>query len=99
LLELGPRAVIIKKGEHGALMFTSDGLFCAPSYPLDCVTDPTGAGDSFAGALIGHLAKTGDLSDANLRRAIVYGSVVASTTVQGFSLHALKQLVADEVER
>jgi len=99
LLELGPRAVIIKKGEHGALMFSSDGLFSAPSFPLERVTDPTGAGDSFAGAFIGHLAKSDDLSQENLRRAVVYGSVVASTTVQDFSLAALRQLNIEEVER
>jgi sugar/nucleoside kinase (ribokinase family) len=100
LMELGPRAVIIKKGEHGALMFSSDdGLFAAPCYPLDRVTDPTGAGDSFAGALIGYLAKTNDISAQNLRRAVVYGSVVASTTVQDFSLAALRQVSQEEVER
>lgn len=98
LLELGPRAIIIKKGEHGALMFTAEGLFAAPSYPVHEVVDPTGAGDSFAGSFIGYLAKTGDVSMANLRRAIVYGSVVASTTVQDFSLAALRGLTRDQVE-
>jgi len=98
LLELGPRAIIIKKGEHGALMFGRDGMFAAPSFPLDQVVDPTGAGDSFAGAFIGYLAKTDDLSAENLRRAVVYGSVVASTTVQDFSLASLKALTADVVE-
>lgn len=99
LLEMGPRAVIIKKGEHGALMFSSEGLFSAPSYPLEQVTDPTGAGDSFAGAFIGYLAKTNDDSIENLRRAVVYGSVVASTTVQDFSLASLRELTKEEVER
>jgi sugar/nucleoside kinase (ribokinase family) len=100
LLESGPKHVIIKKGEHGALLFSQDGsLFVAPPYPIEEVVDPTGAGDSFAGALIGYLAQTDDLSIENLRRAVVYGSVVASTTVQGFSLQALRVLDMQEVER
>ena len=107
LLTLGPRAVIIKKGEHGALLFTrgehvpplSGGveIFAAPSYPLEQVIDPTGAGDSFAGALIGYLAKTDDTSLQNLRRAVVYGSVVASATVQDFSLSSLAALTPEAV--
>lgn len=100
LLESGPKHVIIKKGEHGAMLFSQDGsLFVAPPYPIEEVVDPTGAGDSFAGALIGYLAKTDDLSIENLRRAVVYGSVVASTTVQGFSLEALRVLDMQEVEQ
>ncbi len=99
LLTLGPRAVIVKKGEHGALMFTADGIFAAPSYPLEQVVDPTGAGDSFAGAFMGYLAKTDDISPENLRRAIVYGSVVASTTVQDFSLSSLAALTPEHVEQ
>ena len=98
LLKLGPRAVIIKKGEHGALMFSEEGIFATPSYPLEAVIDPTGAGDSFAGALIGYLAKTNDLSYANLRRAVVYGGAVASTTVQDFSLASLRKLTPSDVE-
>jgi sugar/nucleoside kinase (ribokinase family) len=99
LQKLGPKHVVIKKGEHGALMFSKDELFSAPSFPLENVVDPTGAGDSFAGSLIGYLAKSGDLSRENLRRAVVYGSVVASTTVQDFSLAALKALNYEEVQR
>ena len=103
LKKLGPRHVIIKKGEHGALMFSSDEngdeeLFAAPSFPLDEVVDPTGAGDSFAGSLMGYLARSGDLSRENLCRAVVYGSVVASTTVQDFSLSALRNLSPQAVE-
>ena len=98
LLKLGPRAVIIKKGEHGSLMFSQEGLFAAPSFPIEEVVDPTGAGDSFAGSLIGYLAKTGDVSYGNLRRAVVYGGSVASTTVQDFSLAALKALKPEQVE-
>lgn len=99
LRELGPRYVIIKKGEHGALLFSDEGIFASVSYPLDKVVDPTGAGDSFAGSLIGYLAKTGDISLENIKRAVVYGSVVASTTVQDFSLASLKALTTEEVER
>lgn len=99
LRELGPKHVIIKKGEHGALLFSEEGIFASVSYPLEQVVDPTGAGDSFAGSLIGYLAKTGDTSLDNLKRAIVYGSVVASTTVQDFSLASLKVLTLNEVEQ
>ncbi len=99
LLGLGPRAIIIKKGEHGSMMLTRDALFSVPAYPLDAVVDPTGAGDTFAGSIMGYLAKTGDLSDANLRRAIVYGGAVASCTVQQFSLGGVRDLGMEEVER
>ena len=99
LLDLGPRAIIIKKGEHGSMMITRDALFSVPAYPLEEVVDPTGAGDTFAGSIMGYLAKTGDLSDANLRRAIVYGGAVASCTVQQFSLGGVRDLTMDEVER
>ena len=99
LLDLGPRAIIIKKGEHGSLMITRDALFSVPAYPLDQVVDPTGAGDTFAGSIMGYLAKSGDLSDANLRRAIVYGGAVASCTVQQFSLGGVRDLKMEEVER
>ena len=99
LLTMGPKYVIIKKGEHGALLFSDEGIFASVSYPLEKVVDPTGAGDSFAGSLIGYLARTNDTSLENLKRAIVYGSVVASTTVQGFSLSTLRELKIEEVER
>ncbi len=99
LLKLGPRAVIIKKGEHGALMFSEEGLFSAPSFPIGRVVDPTGAGDSFAGSFTGYLASTGDLSYQNLRRAVVYGGSVASVTVQDFSLQSLRALEMSEVEK
>lgn len=99
LLELGPRAVIVKKGEHGALMFSAEGLFAAPSFPIEAVVDPTGAGDSFAGSFTGFLAASGDVSYENLKRAVVYGGAVASTTVQDFSLASLKSLDKAEVER
>jgi sugar/nucleoside kinase (ribokinase family) len=99
LKKLGPKHVIIKKGEHGALLFSDGELFASVSYPLEKVVDPTGAGDSFAGSLIGYLAKTGDTSLENLRRAVVYASVVASSTVQDFSTQSLAALTSEEVER
>jgi sugar/nucleoside kinase (ribokinase family) len=99
LLELGPRAVIVKKGEHGALMFTREGLFATPTYPLEQVVDPTGAGDSFAGSLMGFLAQSGDLSLENLKRAVVMGGAVASVTVEDFSLASLRALQKEEAQR
>lgn len=99
LLELGPRAVIVKKGEHGALMFTREGLFSTPTYPLERVVDPTGAGDSFAGSLMGFLAQSGDLSLENLKRAVVMGGAVASVTVEDFSLASLRALQKEEAQR
>ncbi|RYG64629.1 sugar kinase [bacterium] len=98
LLELGPRAVIVKKGEHGALMFSAEGIFSAPSYPIEEVVDPTGAGDSFAGSFTAYLASTGDLSYENLKKAVVYGGSVASVTVQDFSLNSLKALTKEQVQ-
>ena len=73
IMSRGPKHVIIKKGEHGAFMFTESTIFFAPAYPLESVFDPTGAGDSFAGGFMGYLARTGDVSEANLRRAVVFG--------------------------
>ena len=99
LLNLGPRVAIIKKGEHGALLFSGDDIFSAPTYPIEEVVDPTGAGDSFAGAFTGFLAQSGDLSLENMRRAVVYGACVASTTVEKFSLESLAVLNIEEVER
>jgi sugar/nucleoside kinase (ribokinase family) len=100
LIELGCRGVIVKKGEHGAICFTAASTFAAPSYPQELLRDPTGAGDSFGGALIGYLAKTDDLSDDNLRRAVVIGSVMASFNIEDFSLERLKRLKRKElVER
>ncbi|MFH1347647.1 MAG: PfkB family carbohydrate kinase [Candidatus Margulisiibacteriota bacterium] len=97
LLKLGAKSVIIKKGEHGALLF-SDGIhFSAPSYPQDMLRDPTGAGDSFAGGFIGYLAKTDDVSEANIRRAIIVGSVMASFNVEDFSLDRMKRLKHKEI--
>ncbi|MFN2636239.1 MAG: PfkB family carbohydrate kinase [Gemmatimonadaceae bacterium] len=95
----GPRHVIIKKGEHGAFMFTANSIFFAPAFPLENVFDPTGAGDSFAGGFIGYLAATGDLSDAGMRRAVVYGSVMGSFAVEKFSIERLMTVSRAEIDQ
>jgi len=84
--KLGPKYVIIKKGEHGSILSGPSGLFIAPAYPIKCVTDPTGAGDSFVGGLLGYLASVGGNVEKNLRRAIIHGSAVASFCCEGFGL-------------
>lgn len=96
--KMGPRSVVVKRGEHGVSLFTAGSIFSAPGYPLDQVQDPTGAGDTFAGGFMGHLARTGDLSEPNLRRAVVYGSVLASFAVEEFGLSRLLQLTPQEIE-
>ncbi len=96
--EMGPRTLIIKKGEHGALLFKEEELFIAPAYPLESIYDPTGAGDSFAGGFIGYLAKTEDLSYENLKRAVIYGSTIASFTVESFSIDRIRDLSALEIK-
>ncbi|MDZ7337132.1 MAG: PfkB family carbohydrate kinase [candidate division KSB1 bacterium] len=98
LLDQGPHTVVIKKGEHGALMVTRQGCFWAPAYPLETLCDPTGAGDTFAGGFVGYLAYTGDLSEQNLRRAVVYGSVLASFCVERFSVDRLRDLTPEEIQ-
>jgi len=98
-LKLGPKAVIIKKGEHGALLFTKNRHFNAPGYPLEVIKDPTGCGDCFGGAFIGYLAKIKDLSEPNFRKAIVYGSVVASHNAEDFGLNRLKSLTINDIEK
>ena len=92
ILKMGPKILIIKKGEHGALLFYEDEVFFAPALPLEEVFDPTGAGDSFAGGMIGYLARTNDLSFENLKRAIIVGSAMASFTVEKFGTEALQNL-------
>lgn len=89
---MGPKFLVIKKGEHGALLFHNDELFYAPALPLAEVTDPTGAGDTFAGGFMGWLAKTGDISMPNMRRAVIYGSAMASFCVEKFSIERLQEL-------
>ncbi len=97
IIKMGPRIVIIKKGEHGAVLVTEDTIFSAPAYPLENLYDPTGAGDTFAGGFIGWLATTDDLSPDNLKRAVIYGSAMASFCVEQFSLEGLKDLSALKV--
>ena len=97
IMAQGPKHVIIKKGEHGAFMFTEDTIFFAPAYPLESVFDPTGAGDSFAGGFIGYLAKTGDLSEGNMRRAVIYGSAMGSFAVEKFSIDRLMGITRDDL--
>jgi sugar/nucleoside kinase (ribokinase family) len=93
----GPRYVIVKKGEHGAILFTPTGTFFAPGYPLEEVFDPTGAGDAFAGGLVGYLSQVGRVDDAELRRAVVYGSAMGSFAVERFSVERFRDLTVDEI--
>jgi sugar/nucleoside kinase (ribokinase family) len=95
---LGPKFVILKKGEHGAMLFSADGVFVVPAYPTPDVIDPTGAGDSFAGALMGYLDSDGPPPPGRLRRAMAYGTVVASLTVEDFGLDRLKRTDRAEID-
>ncbi len=97
IFKMGPKIIVIKKGEHGAALITKDSHFMVPAYPLEDVYDPTGAGDTFAGGFVGYLAKTDDVSEGNLRRAVVYGSAMASFCVQDFSLNALRNLTHEAI--
>lgn len=97
ILQLGPRVLVVKKGEHGAVMFTEAGYFVAPAYPLEDVKDPTGAGDSFAGGFLGYLCGVGDITEPVMRRAVVHGNVVASFTCEDFGVARLANLVPAEV--
>ena len=99
ILNLGPRAVLVKKGEYGCVMITRDDYFVAPAFPVEDVFDPTGAGDSFAGGFIGYLARTGDLSEVNMRRAVVYGSAMGSFAVEKFSIQRLVEIGEADVRR
>jgi sugar/nucleoside kinase (ribokinase family) len=95
----GPKSVVIKKGEHGALLFGHNTFFSAPAFPLEEVYDPTGAGDTFAGGFFGYVAKNqGDISEKTLRKAVVYGSAMASFTVEKFSLERLTTLTVEQIE-
>ena len=95
---MGPKRLIIKRGEYGVLMFNDDAIFGAPAFPLEEVFDPTGAGDTFAGGLMGHLAQADSLDDQTLRQAIVFGSVMASFNVEEFSLNKLSKLTKTEIQ-
>lgn len=97
IIEMGPKIVIIKKGEHGALIFNKNDVFFAPALPLSKVADPTGAGDSFAGGFVGYLAQTGDYSFKNMRNAVIVGSAVASLSVQEFGTSKLQNLPKEEL--
>jgi len=97
ILRMGPSTLIIKKGEHGALLFQGEKMFYAPALPLEEVFDPTGAGDTFAGGFIGHLAASGDLSWDNMKSAIIMGSALASFTVEKFGMERLAELTMDEI--
>jgi len=98
ILDRGPHTVVIKKGEHGAFMFTRTSVFFAPAYPLESVFDPTGAGDSFAGGFMGYLARTDDLSEASLRRAVIHGSAMGSFVVEGFSITRLMEITRADID-
>lgn len=98
VLDLGPRYVLLKKGEHGAFLMGRDVHFSLPAYPVEDVVDPTGAGDSFAGGFMGYLAEQADTVPASLRRAMLYGTVTASMCVQGFSVDALKDRTRQEID-
>ncbi|MBD2754896.1 PfkB family carbohydrate kinase [Spirosoma validum] len=95
---MGPKTVIIKKGEHGALLFSEGRTFFAPALPLEVVFDPTGAGDTFAGGFIGHIAKTDDTSFDNMKRAIIYGSAMASFCVEKFGAERIMNLTQEEIQ-
>jgi sugar/nucleoside kinase (ribokinase family) len=97
VLRFGPRAVVVKRGEYGALFFSGDEVFAASAYPLPELFDPTGAGDSFAGGFMGYLARSGADDHATMRRAIVLGGVLASFAVERFSLERLRTLGTDEI--
>ena len=98
-LKLHTKAVIIKKGEHGALLFTDNKHFNAPGYPLENIKDPTGCGDCFGGAFTGYLTKTRDLSEANLRKAVIHGSIIASYNAEDFSIEKLRTIKYEDIEK
>lgn len=99
LLALGPSRVLIKRGEYGVIQFSAESVFAVPAFPLEEVFDPTGAGDAFAGAFMGALAELRDRSERSLRKAIVYGSVVASFVVEDFGMRRLRDLDREHIER
>ncbi|MBD0276976.1 MAG: sugar kinase [Flavisolibacter sp.] len=99
ILKIGPQYLIIKKGEHGALLFHEDNVFFAPALPLEDVFDPTGAGDTFAGGFIGHIARTKDVSYENMKTAIIVGSVMASFCVEKFGTERLRELQKEDIDR
>lgn len=98
ILSMGPKFLIIKKGEHGALLFNKEEVFFAPALPLEEVFDPTGAGDSFAGGFIGYLEKTNDISFENMKRAVIYGSAIASFCVEKFGTQKLEEITENDLK-
>lgn len=98
ILKMGPKYLIIKKGEHGALLFYGDQVFFAPALPLEDVFDPTGAGDTFAGGFIGHIARSGDISFENMKRGIIVGSAMASYCVEKFGPERLKEITREDID-
>ncbi len=98
ILKMGPKFLIVKKGEHGALLFNGDNVFFAPALPLEDVFDPTGAGDTFAGGFIGHIAKTENTSFENMKTAIIVGSAMASFCVEKFGVQRLKEITKDDID-
>jgi sugar/nucleoside kinase (ribokinase family) len=98
IFKLGPRALVIKRGEHGAMMVHDGGIFSVPAFPLEEVHDPTGAGDSFAGGFMGYLANASSMSDAVMRRAMVYGSVMGSFAVERFGLERIRRVTRREID-
>ena len=98
LLDLGPDLVMVKKGEHGAFLWSKDFFYAIPAYPIEEVVDPTGAGDSFAGGVMGYLAQAGAVTPEHLKRAMIYGSVVASFNVEDFSLNRLKEIERRDID-
>ena len=98
ILAMGPRSILIKRGEYGVLQFSQEGMFAVPAYPLEEVVDPTGAGDTFAGGMMGFLARHGRITESSLRTAVVYGSVMASFVVERFSLERLLELTWEEID-
>jgi len=99
VMDMGPKYLIIKKGEHGAMLFGEDKIFSAPAYPIEELHDPTGAGDTFAGGFAGYLLKSGDISFANMKKAVVYGSTMASFSVEQFSTGGIENLTNEKIEK
>ena len=97
ILALGPQAIVLKRGEYGVMMITKEAVFAAPAYPLENVFDPTGAGDTFAGGFLGYLASRPHHDEPELRRAIIFGSVLASFTVEKFSLDRLREIKVSDI--
>jgi len=98
LTEMGPKTIIVKKGEHGCMLYHNSSFFFAPAFPLEKVVDPTGAGDSFAGGFLGYVAKEDKIDNETLRKGVIYGSIIASFNVENFSFARLEKLTAEELD-